>query len=405
MAMPTYLTVVERNGIIALAVLIGAAAIALAAQGIVFGLLHKLARRTTGFLGLFVTRATSPSRFIFPLVAIESTLPAVSLPEKSKLPAEHTLGVLIIAAIAWALVALVQLASDLTKRRYRLDIEDNLHARQIETRLDILTRAAVTIVLFVSTAIALTTFPAIRAIGATLLASAGLIGIMAGFAARPIFENLVAGIQIALTQPIRIDDVLIVEGEYGRVEKIGATYVVMRLWDWRRMVLPLTYFIDKPFQNWTYTTANLIGSVMLYVDYSVPVDALRKAVGEIIEQSPLWDKQVVNVALTDAKEGSIEIRILCSARNSPELFDLRCFIREKIVTYVQENFASGFSSTRVILAREDAPTLAAGSATHEAAAQPSRGRRTRPIRRCSPRIRPERLAMCGRRPPAAGLVD
>ena len=361
--MPTFLTSLPHDGFIALAILVAAAAIALVLQRVVFGLLHGLAIRTEGVLGLFVTRATGPSRFIFPLVAIESTLPAVSLPDRGKLVAEHTLGVLIIAAIAWVLVALVQLASDLVKRRYRLDIEDNLHARQIETRLDILTRAAVTIVLFVSTAIALTTFPAIRAIGATLLASAGLIGIMAGFAARPIFENLVAGIQIALTQPIRIDDVLIVEGEYGRVEKIGATYVVMRLWDWRRMVLPLTYFIDKPFQNWTYNTANLIGSVMLYVDYSVPVDALRKAVGEIIEQSPLWDKQVVNVALTDAKEGSIEIRVLCSARNSPDLFDLRCFIREKLVTFVQENFAgSGFSSTRIVLAREDAAAIAAGAA-------------------------------------------
>jgi small-conductance mechanosensitive channel len=367
--MPVYLARLPHDGIVAVVILIAVAFLALVAQGIVFSLLRKLAARNDGPLQLVVARATGPSRFIFPLVAIESTLPVVSLPESGKSIAEHTLGLLIIAAVAWVLVALVQLAADLTKRRYRLDIDDNLHARQIETRLDILTRASITIVLFVSTAIALTTFPAIRAVGATLLASAGLIGIMAGFAARPIFENLVAGIQIALTQPIRIDDVLIVEGEYGRVEKIGSTYVVVRLWDWRRMVLPLTYFIDKPFQNWTYTTANLIGSVMLYVDYSIPVDALRKAVGEIIEQSPLWDKQVVNVALTDAKEGSIEIRILCSARNSPDLFDLRCFIREKIVTFVQENFPAGFSSTRVILAREDATQLA--PSRPEATAPPS----------------------------------
>jgi small-conductance mechanosensitive channel len=311
--------------------------VALGLQGFIHQVLLRLARRSSGPFGLLLARSNGPTRFIFPLVGVESVLPALSLPENGKLIAEHTLGVLIIAAIAWVLVALVQLAGDLTKRRYRLDIEDNLHARQIETRLDILTRASITIVIFVSGAIALTTFPAIRAIGATLLASAGLIGIMAGFAARPIFENLVAGIQIALTQPIRIDDVIVVEGEYGRVEKIGSTYVVVRLWDWRRMVLPLTYFIDKPFQNLTYTTANLIGTVMLYADYSVDLDALRAEVSNLLKAAPLWDGKIVNVSMTDAKESlMVEVRVLVSARNSSDLFDLRCHVRERLVAFLRD---------------------------------------------------------------------
>jgi small-conductance mechanosensitive channel len=160
---------------------------------------------------------------------------------------------------------------------------------------------------------------------------------MAGFAARPIFENLVAGIQIALTQPIRIDDVIVVEGEYGRVEKIGSTYVVVRLWDWRRMVLPLTYFIDKPFQNLTYTTANLIGSVMLYADYSIDLDALRAEVSRILKATSLWDGKIVNVSMTDAKESlMVEVRVLVSARNSSDLFDLRCHVRERLVAFLRD---------------------------------------------------------------------
>jgi small-conductance mechanosensitive channel len=157
-------------------------------------------------------------------------------------------------------------------------------------------------------------------------------------------------VQIALTQPIRIDDVVIVETEYGRIEKITATYVVVRLWDWRRMVVPLSYFIDHPFQNWTYSRAEMIGSVFLYLDYAVPVDAIREEVPRIIAASSLWDKNVVNVAMTDAKEGTVEIRILVSARNSSELFDLRCLVREKTIAFVRERYPDALPSTRVAFA-------------------------------------------------------
>jgi small-conductance mechanosensitive channel len=359
-----------RELLVAVAVLAADAAIALVVQAIVFRLLHRFAAKSDGTLHLVVSRAQGPSRFIFPLVGVESALPLVTLPENGKLAAEHVLGILIITAIAWVLVALTQLAGDLTKRRYSADVEDNLHARQIRTRVDILTRTAVTIVIIVAVAIALTTFPAVRAIGATLLASAGLIGIVAGFAARPIFENLVAGVQIALTQPIRIDDVVIVENEFGHVEKIAATYVVVRLWDLRRMILPLTYFINTPFQNWTYTTANLIGSVMLYVDHGVDVDTLRARTGEIIKQSPLWDGAVVNVAVTDAKENTIEIRVLCSAKNAAALFDLRCFLREKLLAHLSNIDEGNFTSTRIVVAK-DGGDQSTGTTPNVGAAQPA----------------------------------
>jgi small-conductance mechanosensitive channel len=330
------LTPLNRELLLAAVILVVAAAIALGVQAIVFLLLQRFAAaRKNGILTLVVARARASSRFIFPLVAVESTLPAIALPEGDKLIAEHVLGLAIIAAIAWVLVELTQLAADLAKRPFAFDAEDNLHARQVATRVDLLTRATITIILFVAVAIGLTTFPAIRAIGATLLASAGLIGIMAGFAARPVFENLVAGVQIALTQPIRIDDVLVVEGECGHVEKIATTYVVVRLWDLRRMVLPLTYFIDKPFQNWTYTTANLTGSVLIYVDHLIDVDAFRAKAIELIKGSPLSDGRVASVAVTDAKDNfSIELRVLCSARNAAQLFDLRCYVREGMLAYL-----------------------------------------------------------------------
>ena len=329
------LTPLDRELLIGAAILAGAAALALVVQGILFWLLHRFASRNDGILTLVVARATAPSRFIFPLVAIESVLPAVPLPAAGKAIAEHALGITIIAAIVWALIALAQLVGDLAKRPYQFDEEDNLHARQVATRVDLLTRAAVTIILFVGVAVALTTFPAIRAVGATLLASAGLIGLMAGFAARPIFENLVAGIQIALTQPIRIDDALFLDGEFGHVEKIESTYVVVRLWDLRRKIFPLTYFINTPFQNWTYTAANLTGSVLIYVEQSTDIAAFRSKAIEAIGSSPLSDGRVASVDVTDTRDNfAVELRVLCSARNASQLFDLRCFVREQMIAYL-----------------------------------------------------------------------
>jgi small-conductance mechanosensitive channel len=206
----------------------------------------------------------------------------------------------------------------------------------------------VTLVVIIATAVALMTIPAVRAIGATLLASAGLAGIAVGLATRPLLENLVAGVQIALTQPIRIDDVVIVESQFGRIEEITATYVVVALWDRRRMIVPLTYFIDKPFENWTRHSADLMGSVMLYTDYSLLVDELRAEVDRILPQSPLWDGGVKAVQVTDTSAQAMEIRILMSARNAAALFDLRCFVRERVLAFMQERYPDALPSTRIV---------------------------------------------------------
>jgi small-conductance mechanosensitive channel len=354
----TLLAPEQRDGIIALGTLVLFAAIAFAIRKITLLLLSRVAaKHADGIFAAVVARMRGPSRFIFPLVAIEAGVPAVALPTWSKEPIEQVLGLCIIAALAWLIVALVGFTADVAKRRYRLDDEDNLRARQVETRLDILSRTAITLVVLVAISAALMTIPPIRALGATLLASAGLLGLAGGLAARPILENLVAGVQIALTQPIRIDDVVIVETEHGRIEKITATYVVVRLWDLRRMVLPLTYFIDHPFQNWTYSKAELIGSVFLYLDYGVPVDALREEVPRILAQTKLWDQNVVNVALTDAKEATVEIRILVSARNSAELFDLRCLVRERTIAFIRDRYPNALPRGRVQLTPSESGRL------------------------------------------------
>ncbi len=179
------------------------------------------------------------------------------------------------------------------------------------------------------------TFDAVRQYGVTLFASAGVAGIVAGLAARPLLSNFLAGVQIAMAQPIRIDDSVIVENEWGNIEEITFSYVVVRLWDWRRMIVPLSYFIEKPFQNWTRTGGELIGTVFLYVDHTAPVDAIRKKLTEIASQSKLWNGQVVNLQVSDCKETTIELRALISANNASAAWDLRCEVREKLIEFLQ----------------------------------------------------------------------
>jgi small-conductance mechanosensitive channel len=234
-------------------------------------------------------------------------------------------------------MALIALWRDVVVARHRIDVEDNLLARQLGTRIDILARIANTLIAIVAVGMILTTFPEIRALGTTLLASAGVAGIVAGLAARPLFENLVAGIQLALTQPIRLDDVVIVEKQYGRIEEIHSTYVVVKLWDLRRLVVPLTYFIETPFENWTRRTANLMGEVYFFADFTLDIAALRAEIPEMVKRSPLWDGNFQNLQVTDATDRAMQVRVLVTARNSTELFDLRCFVREQIVTYLRDH--------------------------------------------------------------------
>ncbi len=246
-------------------------------------------------------------------------------------------GVLIAATIilaGWLTIVFANTLGDRYIGKLRLDVADNLHARKAVTQARILKRAIDTLLVILTLAFALMSFPSVRSFGVSLFASAGAAGLIVGLAARPLLENLFAGIQLAITQPIRLDDVLVVNGQWGWVEEINSTYIVMRLWDWRRYVLPLSYFLQNPFENWTRTSAGIIGSVYLYLDYTAPIDAIRDKATEIVKESKRWDGKVVNVQVSDAKTDTIEVRILVTATDSPTVWDLRCEVREKVLAYI-----------------------------------------------------------------------
>jgi small-conductance mechanosensitive channel len=262
---------------------------------------------------------------------------------------QHALGVMFIVLVGWAAMTALDIGAALYMRRYRTDAADNLLARKHLTQVRILRRALSVLVLLVTAGVALMTIPMVRQVGVSLLAAGGAAGIIVGFALQPLLSNLVAGVQIALTQPIRIDDAVVVEGEWGRIEEITGAYVVIRLWDLRRLIVPLKYFMEKPFQNWTRQTSDLIGAVLLYVDYSTPVDAVRARLKEILEASPLWDRKVMALQVTDARERTMELRCLAGARNSGEAFDLRCEVREKLIAFLQAEYPHALPRDRLDL--------------------------------------------------------
>ena len=241
----------------------------------------------------------------------------------------------VIAMVGWAAMTALKIGADLYLLQFRIDTDDNLLARKHYTQVRVLLRTLDVLIIIFTISAALMTFEPVRQYGVSLFASAGVAGLVAGLAARPVLSNLFAGVQLAVTQPIRIDDAVIVENEWGWVEEITSTYVVLRLWDWRRMIVPLTYFIEKPFQNWTRESSALIGTSMLYVDYRAPVAAIRKKLEDIAKASPLWDGKVVNLQVTDCRNDTMELRCLVSASSAPRTFDLRCEVREKLVDYLQ----------------------------------------------------------------------
>jgi small-conductance mechanosensitive channel len=247
---------------------------------------------------------------------------------------EHLNGVLLIGAVTLLCLALIQGLADGVVARHPTDVADNLAARRIFTQTRVLARTAKGMALLTGMSFILMTFPQARQLGASLLASAGVAGLIVGIAARSVFGNLLAGLQIALAQPIRMDDVLIVEGEWGRVEEITATYIVLKIWDERRLIVPLTWFIEHPFQNWTRSSAQLLGTVLLWLDYRTDVEALRAEARRLCEASSNWDKRLCLVQVTDANEHALQVRVLVSSAASGPNFDLRCELREGLLAFL-----------------------------------------------------------------------
>lgn len=332
-------------------VLIAAAiVIGLLLHGLAYRVLARVVGRTDTTLDDSVVRRTrGPARLAVPLLAVLFVLPNAPLTESLRGTIGHLVGLGLIACMAWAIIAFVDVLEDVLSARYRIDTADNLAARRVATQMQVMRRVTAVIVTILAIGVGLMTFPTIRQVGASLLASAGLAGLVIGMAMRPTLSNLLAGIQIALTQPIRLQDAVIVEGEWGWIEEITTTYVVVKIWDLRRLVLPLTYFVERPFQNWTRTTAQLLGSVFLYVDYSVPVEAVRAELRRILESTDLWLGEVCVLQVSDAREHTVELRALADAKDSGTAWDLRCLVRERLIAFIKERYPHALPRARVEL--------------------------------------------------------
>lgn len=347
MVIPDFL-LQARSVTLPLAVLLGCAILGAFVHRIGFLLLYRaFDHRRTQRIAQGIAVSSRPAAFALPLIGILTALPFVYQESPNIIKIEHVLGVCIVAAVTWAALNIMALCS--TFLVADIGSVDELHRREIATRILILSRiTSITIGLLVTGA-ALISFPSVRAVGTTLVASAGIAGIAAGLAARPILENLIAGIQLAFTQPIRIDDEVIVETEYGRIERITATYVVVRTWDRRRLIVPLTYFLTNPFQNWSLQASNMIGNVLLWVDFGVPLDDLRAQTQALASGSKLWDGDIVGVQVVDSNEKAMQVRILVTARNPSDTFDLRCVVREGLLEFLQQRSPNSLPQHRLAL--------------------------------------------------------
>ncbi|WBA42431.1 mechanosensitive ion channel family protein [Hymenobacter canadensis] len=324
---------------------------------VVFGALAAYVRREPATLlaSSVLRHLRQPSAWFFPVLVVSFVLPLTSLQDRSLEVARRLVETALLTTFAWGLVKTVDVIQDLVQQHYRLADDDNLRVRKLFTQLQFVKKLTVSLIIFVAVALILMSFATVRKIGTGLLTSAGIASVIVGFAAQRSIGNLLAGFQIAFTQPIRLDDVLVVEGEWGRVEEITFTYVVLRIWDERRLVLPLNYFIEKPFQNWTRTASQLLGTVFLYTDYTIPVEAVRAELQRVVAAHPLWDQRVCVLQVTDSKERTIELRCLVSAANSSQAFDLRCAVREQMIAFIQQRYPQCLPKTRTLTEPTDQP--------------------------------------------------
>lgn len=295
-----------------------------------------------------VKHLSRPVAFLIPLLFLNFSLTLMEMAPTYRLPINKAMEIALTIIFALILVRTINVLEDYFYLKYDLNKENNLKERKIRTQLQFVRKFIVSLIILVTVAIILLSFESMRKIGAGLLTGVGIGGIIIGFAAQKSLGNLLAGFQIAFTQPIRIDDVLIVEGEWGKVEEITLTYVVVNIWDQRRLILPITYFIEKPFQNWTRVSADLLGTVFLYLDYTIPIEPMRQELTRLLNENPLWDKRVNVVQVTDStKDGTIEVRFLMSASNSSRAFDLRCYVREAMIAFIQTNYPESLPKKRL----------------------------------------------------------
>jgi small-conductance mechanosensitive channel len=323
----------------------------LAVTWLIHRILYALVGRVTDHTGAVadtsaVRRTRRSARVVLLLLAAQLTLPMMPTQPAATNVIHRLLSIALIASITWLVIRVVGVVDDVILAHYDVSVRDNLEARRVQTQTRVVSRTVMILIGGIGFATILMTFPPIRQVGASLLASAGIAGLVAGLAARPTISNLIAGLQIALTQPIRLDDVVVIDGEWGRIDEITSTYVVVRIWDQRRLIVPLQKVIDSSFQNWTRSSAEILGTVFVYTDYTVPMDEVRTHLSTIVEGRDEWDGRVCQLVVTDAKEHTLELRALVSAADSGKAWDLRCHVREKLVEYLQLHHPECLPRTR-----------------------------------------------------------
>ncbi|MCK1311105.1 MULTISPECIES: mechanosensitive ion channel domain-containing protein [unclassified Bradyrhizobium] len=333
---------------VGLTLVLGAILIALSIYRLSDWLFNRAFGTRLPLVSVFIARTAGPTQLALSLAAVALVLPLAPLDDAFRTPLTRLFVVAFIALIGWISIRIVDMSAARYLQNFR-DVTENFVARKHVTQVRVFKRVTDIIIVIITVSTALMTFDSVRQYGVSLFASAGAAGIIVGLAARPLLSNLIAGMQIAITQPIRIEDAVIIENEWGWVEDIAATYVVIRLWDWRRMVVPLSYFIEKPFQNWTRDTASLIGVIAFHVDYRADVPRIRRWLEEAVKESKLWDGEVVNLQVVDADARTIELRALVSARNAPQSWDLRCEMREKLIAFIRDEMPEALPRERAIL--------------------------------------------------------
>jgi small-conductance mechanosensitive channel len=334
--------------IIGLGLVAGAMLLGLVFYRLAAWLLNRTFGTRVPLLSVFIERTSGPAQLALCLAAVALVLPLAPLDDAFRTPLTSLFVVAFIALIGWISIRIVDMSAARYLQNFR-DVTENFVARKHVTQVRVFKRVTDIIIVIITVSTALMTFDSVRQYGVSLFASAGAAGIIVGLAARPLLSNLIAGLQIAITQPIRIEDAVIIENEWGWVEDIAATYVVIRLWDWRRMVVPLSYFIEKPFQNWTRDTASLIGVIALHVDYRADVPRIRRWLEGAVKESKLWDGAVVNLQVIDADSRTVELRALVSARNAPQSWDLRCEMRERLIAFIRDEMPEALPRERAIL--------------------------------------------------------
>jgi small-conductance mechanosensitive channel len=339
------------------------ALVCIAALGIHALALSFLRRSRAGkaeFTKLLLVRAADPTRFAIVLLALVAAVPVSGISSIAQKQFIAPLTALFILLVGWSCMATVGLAGDFYLDRFKTGFENALTRKHV-TQVRLLRRAAQVLLGLITVAAAMMTLPAIRQYGVSLFASAGAAGIVVGLAARPLLSNLLAGIQIAITQPVKIEDSVVINGEWGWVEDITSTYLVVRTWDWRRLIVPLSWFLEQPIQNWTRETTTIIGQVLLNVDYRTPIDEVRQELDRLVHASKLWDGNVVNLQVVEATESTIQLRLLATSSDASRAWDLRCELREKMIAYLQREHPDCLPRRRLEITperaeRSDMPT-------------------------------------------------